>query len=422
MNCIKGQSSQPMPGTILDDKGLFLGETNDDRDGKFANLLVAAMLRRNENLLFKDMDSTRKALEATMKDSAYMKSINAAVHGNKRITPVRFSEDRAGVRRMMVKYWDNSSIFGLDLVGAVIRQGTFVQKMVDLDWLNSPAVSSTAARLVTKYTRFMSLMAQFKTTLFVPTLDVDLAWHTHQLSSSSYYNYTVTNCGQFVDHDDKIAETKLSDAFSSTTQLYEMLFKEAYSECLCWYCEAIRASHAPTKGLFKKTLLTSDAEKQLYAHAAELGISDDPAKGNHISTHNAIRPTEQSYLTKKAQDKLQKDFEKAVKRALKDGRKPPEKRHDDIYGYGAFYPFPMPFAYSYGYVGAPIYVAAPACGSSSSGAAGNCCAGTCGGGAGAGACGAGGFGGGSCGGGGGGGACGGGGGGGGGGCGGGGGG
>lgn len=34
---------------------------------------------------------------------------------------------------MMSRYWDNSSPFALDLVGAVVRQGTFFQKMDKLN-------------------------------------------------------------------------------------------------------------------------------------------------------------------------------------------------------------------------------------------------------------------------------------------------
>jgi len=84
----------------------------------------------------------------------------------------------------------------------------------------------------------------------VPTLDVDLAWHTHQLSPRAYYAYTVGNCGRFVDHDDKVPEDKLSEEFAWTTKRYQELFGEAYSECTCWYCEAIQATTEVKTGKF----------------------------------------------------------------------------------------------------------------------------------------------------------------------------
>ena len=89
---------------------------------------------------------------------------------------------RIAVRKVLSHYWDNSSIFGIDLVGAVLRQGTFVQKMVKLDWLRSPSTMSTVQRLIVKYHRFVRLAADWPKKTVVPTLDVDLAWVSHLVS------------------------------------------------------------------------------------------------------------------------------------------------------------------------------------------------------------------------------------------------
>lgn len=83
---------------------------------------------------------------------------------------------RIAVRKVLSHYWDNSSVFGIDLVGAVLRQGTFVQKMVKLDWLHSPNLMTTVQRLIVKYHRFVRLSAENPGRTVVPTLDVDLAW------------------------------------------------------------------------------------------------------------------------------------------------------------------------------------------------------------------------------------------------------
>ena len=91
--------------------------------------------------------------------------------------PVRITRgERTAVRKMMACYWDNSSIFSMDLVGAVLRQGVFIGKMHDIDWLHSPALHSTAERLLVKYSRFFQIMAHYPKQVAVPTLDVDLAW------------------------------------------------------------------------------------------------------------------------------------------------------------------------------------------------------------------------------------------------------
>ena len=144
--------------------------------------------------------------------------------------------ENIGFRRMMSRYWTNSSPFALDLVGAVIRQASFVEKMHNIDWLHSPALPSTMRRLIVKYERFVGIMASHDCDMAVPTLDVDLAWHTHQLSPYNYMMYTVTTTKQFVDHDDKVAETTLNDSFEWTSKRYQKLYGEPYSECTCWYC------------------------------------------------------------------------------------------------------------------------------------------------------------------------------------------
>ena len=76
---------------------------------------------------------------------------------------------RIAVRKVLSHYWDNSSIFGIDLVGAVLRQGTFVQKMTKLDWLHSPSALSTVQRLIVKYHRFVRLAAEYPKKTVVPT-------------------------------------------------------------------------------------------------------------------------------------------------------------------------------------------------------------------------------------------------------------
>jgi hypothetical protein len=86
-------------------------------------------------------------------------------------------------------------------------------------------------------------MASFPSDVAVPTLDVDLAWHTAQLSPKAYYDYSIQKCNKFIDHDDKIAEDKLATAFEWTSKTYQELYGEVYSECTCWYCESLRVSH-----------------------------------------------------------------------------------------------------------------------------------------------------------------------------------
>lgn len=113
----------------------------------------------------------RKAIETGLKDVSLVKKANYSIGRVNIKGPAKIS-----IRRMMSRYWENSSIFSLDLVGAVIRQSSFIEKMHSIDWIHSPTVAGTMTRLITKYTRYFDIMEKYPSNVAVPTLDVDLAW------------------------------------------------------------------------------------------------------------------------------------------------------------------------------------------------------------------------------------------------------
>jgi hypothetical protein len=119
-----------------------------------------------------DVDVLRRKFQKLMRSQADVALVNAHQHNPYLVA----KSSRIAVRKVLSHYWDNSSVFGIDLVGAVLRQGTFVQKMVKLDWLHSPHVLATVQRLIVKYHRFVRLAADHPYKTVVPTLDVDLAW------------------------------------------------------------------------------------------------------------------------------------------------------------------------------------------------------------------------------------------------------
>ena len=332
------------------------------------------------------MNSVRAEIEKGLADSDYITKIN--VH-----KPT--VEERIALRRMMSCYWENSSPFSIDLVGAVIRQGTFIEKMHRLDWIHSPAARFTMQRALIKYDRYLSIVPKGKgSKIAVPTLDVDLAWHTHQLSPPKYYRHTVNRLNRFLNHDDKIEDTLLSAGFEWTSKTYQKIYSELYSECTCWYCEAIRESHASTlSGLNLRKKFGGKAsviEEQLnQVHSAR----DKNAEMNHISVHNSIRPdttSDRGVRERNIKIKLECDYRRAVVKARKQGREPPERdEYYYAYGYTLYMPFYMPYQ-GYPCVSDGMYPANPSCATFVPGASGNCAAGTCGGGVAAGACGGGG--------------------------------
>ncbi|KAI1014633.1 hypothetical protein LB503_004108 [Fusarium chuoi] len=121
---------------------------------------------------------------------------------------------------------------------AVIRQASFVDKMNSFMWLRSPALEGTIRRAITRYQNFCKLLKISKTTV-VPTLDIDLVWHTHQCTAKHYGQAMKVLTGKFVNHDDTIEKPQLGDGFGETRRLYRVYFGQEYRSCGCWDCQAL---------------------------------------------------------------------------------------------------------------------------------------------------------------------------------------
>ena len=71
----------------------------------------------------------------------------------------------------------------------------------------------------------------------VPTLDIDLAWHTHMLSPAHYRHYQQFHYGRVLNHDDTVQATSLmtKQDFVRTAELWQELYQERYSsQELAW--------------------------------------------------------------------------------------------------------------------------------------------------------------------------------------------
>lgn len=228
----------PMPGTFLTTAGLpATALKNIPGAGTYAMTFPNRLLKAGLGKTIAQLCSTRRTKHASMQDvldkivasfgdEALLRKTAGVKAGPRKAT----SQERLAVRNMMAAYWDNTSMFSLDVVGAVIRQNNFTTKMVDIDWLHSVAMGSTMERLISKYDRFFTIMARYPENTVVPTLDIDLAWHTHQLSPPLYLGYSLKKTEVFIDHDDKIDENALSTAFEWTSKVYQTIFQSVYSE------------------------------------------------------------------------------------------------------------------------------------------------------------------------------------------------
>ncbi|KAK6454495.1 uncharacterized protein RJT20DRAFT_146576 [Scheffersomyces xylosifermentans] len=186
-----------------------------------------------------------------------------------------------------------------DLVGCVFRQERFVEKMNDLDWLHSPVIKESLAESTIRYSRFFKMLTVFyPNNMLVPTLDIDLIWHTHQLSLHNYFMDCMNSkVGYVVDHDDKVETIKLDLSFETTSKLYRAKFKQDYSICFCWYCVSARNKAQPVLKGFFKSKKKSESEEESFKSSPlfvnSLGLT-------HISVHNAIT-IPNTYAAKRAE-------------------------------------------------------------------------------------------------------------------------
>ncbi|KAF3090186.1 hypothetical protein TWF102_009402 [Orbilia oligospora] len=370
-------SNYPMPGTLLDLHGLPKSITEHEKawdNFTMPNRLLKEVIFNVRTVPQNSgVSAIRTVLETALKSSTTVSKASTT----ERITQGKLlNVHKLSIRRMMSAYWDNPWPQSINLIGAVLRQGTFVSKMAnDLNWYHSPALGNTVSRACTRYNRFISLMRARSRKILVPTLDIDLAWHTHQTMPHNYYTYTVGATARFVDHDDKIDESKLSTAFEYTTKEYQKIYKEAYSECGCWYCQVVRQQTVGSVSrIFSKKPIEFDCG------------TDEPR--NHLSTHGVVRVEDRAMEMQRKilKANLDKAYKKLYEERKKKGKKPPARPDYWGYYYGpyypyAYYPYGVPYIPPFGMdpcIGSGVYGCNPGCVATAAGAYGNCIAGACG--------------------------------------------
>ncbi|KAK0666624.1 hypothetical protein QBC41DRAFT_305082 [Cercophora samala] len=128
-----------------------------------------------------------------------------------------------------------------DLAAAVTRQADFALTMTRFGWVHSPYSDSILRRAIIRYCSFLRLFQAHAGTGAVPALDIDLVWHTHQLSPAQYFRFsTHVTDGRFINHNDHLEQKVVSSSMERTKQLYKRRFGEKYLVCHSWFCEAAR--------------------------------------------------------------------------------------------------------------------------------------------------------------------------------------
>ena len=102
---------------------------------------------------------------------------------------------------------------------------------------------------VARYKGFLHLIKRNKEkgikSFSVPTYDIDLIWHTHQLHPVSYCEDLLKIMGKILEHDDTDSDRtkgqKLDVGFTGTTKTFEDLYGHRY-----WRAGAMYKGNAPS--------------------------------------------------------------------------------------------------------------------------------------------------------------------------------
>ncbi|KAK8480845.1 hypothetical protein V6N13_056988 [Hibiscus sabdariffa] len=136
-----------------------------------------------------------------------------------------------------------------DLVSAVKRQIPFFyqyMEQVSRSHMNDDVFLEGA---LARYKGFLHLikrnLEKSESCFCVPTYDIDLIWHTHQLHSVSYCKDVMTALGKILEHDDTDSDRtkgkKLDNGFLRTTKQWEDIFGSRY-----WRAGAMYRGNAPS--------------------------------------------------------------------------------------------------------------------------------------------------------------------------------
>jgi hypothetical protein len=124
------------------------------------------------------------------------------------------------------------SDFSIDLVAAALRQREFAKKITTEANFDTPEALTIAC---TRYHKFVLLMGRkgkkssAKKVALVPTLDIDLCWHTHQLFAVSYRVWCIEHLGLAIHHDDTVGKESLDSGLKETSAAWSHAYREPYT-------------------------------------------------------------------------------------------------------------------------------------------------------------------------------------------------
>ncbi|KAG8926326.1 hypothetical protein FRC01_009006 [Tulasnella sp. 417] len=224
--------------------------------------------------------------------------------------------------------------FSLDLASAVLRQMNFVEKMVNLGfteqarweedhdsltrcvfrrWILTSLGTLISCSVIPSKSRFTN---RNSSELTEPSLDSSL--HSRKLTDL---------IGIVPDHDDKVNQGALSDAYDRTAEAWKTRFGVPYSLCGCLPPDNSSGSSGSSFSLFSKKGKSKSTLEKLIENARTdlLSPSDEAAEQTHPSDHHAvaiINPGEpnaaSAQLRRRELAKRAKELRKSVEKGKSD--------------------------------------------------------------------------------------------------------
>jgi hypothetical protein len=139
-----------------------------------------------------------------------------------------FSPNQAGYNSTFALFCQ--TVFGQHVFGlwdAPLRQMAFVERIL-AELSTTPHSESILKQAQARYLQFLRLIHAHPSTTLVPTIDIDLVWHTHQLSPKFYDIYCLLHINRTVKHDDTIPSTGRATALDDTKRLWALEYAELF--------------------------------------------------------------------------------------------------------------------------------------------------------------------------------------------------
>ncbi|KAG8836167.1 hypothetical protein FRC17_009510 [Serendipita sp. 399] len=178
-------------------------------------------------------------------------------------------------------------------VAAVKRQASFIAQVAAVGWTQKPKSlgSSTTNVFIDRYHSFLKKLWENPNQLVVPTLEIDLAWHTHQLNVETYRKDSMMLFGRILQHDDDIPSPEINKAFKRNSYDWRNLCHMDYSTGSIYSGFRPLSSGTPGTPMGSSRSLSTESSRtgseislqEVYRAVSEKRLSDVPSSFYSLS-------------------------------------------------------------------------------------------------------------------------------------------